>query len=240
MTDGWVTNGEVRLHYTSNEGEASSLPLLVVPGLSSTATTEYLARIAEALLPRRVYCISLRGRGRSDTPALGYSLSDHVEDIGALVKGLSLGKLCVLAHSRGVAYAIAFANKNKNLVRGLILLEYPARHSRFSKGWTESFLSSEYGKGAVPGKIRVEALRGIEAESGGEELWDALDSFDFPVLVIRGGAEGHLLKDQDVELYSKHLKHGQVVTFQMSGHDPWEPDFAAFVGTLGSFLDGVG
>jgi len=81
------------------------------------------------------------------------------------------------------------------------------------------------------------AVRRIQAESGGEVLWDLLDGFDFPVLVIRGGAEEHLLKDEDARLYSEHLKKGRVLTFPESGHDQWAPDLARFVRTLSDFLD---
>lgn len=235
-TEGWVNNGPVRLHYIDNRGAAAST-LLIVPGFSSTA--EGFVEIARSLLPRRCVSASLRGRGKSDTPSHGYSLDDHAGDIVSVAMGLGLRDICVMAHSRGVPYAIAFAAAHKENVRGLVLLDYPARHSRLSPAWADSFLSSDYGRSAVPGKIRLEAVRGVQVESGGELLWDTLDGFDFPVLVVKGAKEDSLLKKEDLDLYAKHLKHGNLILLEEAGHDVWRPDLGKFVGTLNDFMDAV-
>jgi hypothetical protein len=88
----------------------------------------------------------------------------------------------------------------------------------------------------VPGKIRPEAVWGIQAESGGELLWDLLDGFDFPVLVIKGAKEDSLLKKEDLDLYAKHLKHGYLILLEESGHDVWKPDLGRFIETLNGFM----
>lgn len=234
MAEGWAKNGPIRLHYVDNQGGAGSTPLIIVPGFTSTA--EGFIEIARSLLPRRCVCSSLRGRGKSDTPSHGYTLNDHAGDIASVEAELGLGEVCVMAHSRGVPYAIAFAAAHKGSVRGLILLDYPARHSKLSPAWADSFLSSDYGKKAVPSKVRVEAVRGLQAESGGEVLWDALDRFEFPVLVIKGDKEDSLLKAEDAKLYTRHLKHGRLLLFEESGHDVWKPDLGRFIRTLNEFL----
>lgn len=66
--------------------------------------------------------------------------------------------------------------------------------------------------------------------------WGALEQFELPVLVIGGGREGSLLKAEDRDQYRKHLKDCEVVVFEESGHDVWEPGFAKFVGLVNDFL----
>lgn len=234
LAEGWVKNGSIKLHYIDNQGGAGPTPLVVVPGFTSPA--EDFSEIARSLFPRRCVCLSLRGRGKSDTPSSGYSLNDHAGDVASLVTGIGLEGACFMAHSRGVPYAIAFAKTHDESVIGLILLDYPARHSKPSPDWADSFLQSDYGKSAIPSKVRLQTVRGLQAESGGELLWEALEEFDFPVLVMRGGAEGHLLKDEDANLYTKYLKHGRLLVFEESGHDMWKPDLGKFIRVLEDFL----
>lgn len=237
LTEGWVKNGPVRLHYIDNQGSGTSTPLVIVPGFANTA--EGFAEVVSSLLPRRCVSMSLRGRGKSDTPAHGYSLDDHAQDIASVVAGLGLGQVCVMAHSRGVPYAIAFAAARRDGVRGLVLLDFPARHSRPSSAWADSFLSSDFGKAAVPGRVRLETVRGVQSESGGELLWDTLDGFQFPVLVIRGGKKDSILKEEDAQLYEKHLRRGRLLLFEDSGHDVWKPDLGRFIGALSDFLSAL-
>ena len=234
VTRGWVKNGPLRLHYVDNNGRAKLTPLVVASGFASTA--EDFVEIAKSLLPRHCVSLSLRGRGKSDTPGSGYSLDDHARDIASLVAGLEIKDICVLAHSRGVPYAIRFATGHRRLVNGLVLLDYPARHSRPSQDWADSFLSSSFGKSAVPGRVRLQTVKGVQAESYGEQLWEELGEFDFPVLIIRGGKEDSVLTDEDADLYTKYLKHGRVELFEESSHDMWRPDYGKFIRTLKDFL----
>ena len=235
LTEGWVNRGLVRLHYVDNEGDdVTATPLMIIPGFASVA--EDFEEIATSLAPRRCVAVSLRGRGKSDTPSTGYSLREHAEDIASLADGIGLTKLCLMAHSRGVPYAIEFARTHKEVVQGLILLDYPAHHSKIQPGWAESFLASEFGKAAVPDRVRSETAKGVQEDSDAVSLWDALDEFGFPVLVIRGGTEGSLLKDEDAAMYAKHLKDVRIVVFEESGHDQWKPDLARFIRTVGEFL----
>lgn len=234
LVEGWVRSGPLRLHYIDNQGSAKLTPLVIVPGFAGIA--EDFGEIVRSLAPRRCVSMSLRGRGRSDTPSSGYSLRDHAGDIASLVAGLGFKESYVMAHSRGVPYAIEFARTRRESVMGLILLDYPARHSKLSPKWVSSFLSSDFGRTAVPARVRPETVRGVQEDSDGALLWEALDDFDFPALIIRGGKEGSLLKGEDADLYSKHLADSRIIVFDESGHDQWKPDMARFVRTIYDFL----
>ena len=69
--DGWADNHGVRLHYLETGTASCSLPLVFLPGTFGYAE-DYIDEMS-ALAPRRCMAVSLRGRGRSDTPAVGYS-----------------------------------------------------------------------------------------------------------------------------------------------------------------------
>lgn len=234
LAEGWTRNGPIRLHYIDNQGSANLTPLIIIPGFASTA--EDFKDIVEALVPRRCVAASLRGRGKSDTPSSGYTLADHASDIASLVVGLGFQDICLMAHSRGVPYAIQFARAHKDSVKGLILLDYPARHSQLPQRWATSFLSSDFGKAAIPGRVRLETVRGVQEDSDYVLLWEALEELDFPALVIRGGSEGSLLKDEDADMYTKHMKDCQISRFEESSHDVWKPDLPKFINTLNKFL----
>jgi pimeloyl-ACP methyl ester carboxylesterase len=92
ITEGVALNNQVRLHYLDGHADCpTELSIVIVPGLAETA--EDYAELMRRLAPRRCVAISLRGRGRSDTPASGYTLDDHADDVLAVVRHLGLPRL---------------------------------------------------------------------------------------------------------------------------------------------------
>jgi hypothetical protein len=63
LTEGWVKNGPVRLHYIDNQGSGASTPLVIVPGFANTA--EGFVEVVSSLLPRRCISMSLVGGERA-------------------------------------------------------------------------------------------------------------------------------------------------------------------------------
>ncbi|RPJ54459.1 MAG: alpha/beta hydrolase, partial [Acidobacteria bacterium] len=104
-TDSWTQNGAVRIHYIDQPASsaAGTVPLVVSPGVWEPA---------ERALPlcrrmtRRAVAVSYRGRGRSDTPATGYDLEDHLGDLATVVEAAALDRFALLAFSRGVGPAL--------------------------------------------------------------------------------------------------------------------------------------
>src|SRR6266542_3108685 len=97
-TSGYVTSGDVRLHYL--EYGAEGVPIMVVPGITSPAITwEFIAeRLAGDY---RVLVLDVRGRGLSDKPASGFTLPDYAADVAAMASELGHDRLVVLGHSMG-------------------------------------------------------------------------------------------------------------------------------------------
>ncbi len=234
--EGWAENGPIRLHYVESNSEAPASLTPVVYVHSALGTAEGFLKEMRALSPRRCVSFSLRGRGNSDAPEAGYSFDRNVSDVEAIVNHLSLENFCLMGWSVGATYSIAYASRHSDLVSGLILLDYPARHPKWPVGWAERWLS---GPTIRDNPNLVRGLRGVEQESSEVVLWDALGKINCPILVIGGGAEGALLKQEHIEMYRQHSRKLEVVVFPDSGHNVSQPDYDRFIRTITKFLEPI-
>jgi len=233
IREGYAKNGTVRLHYTESAPDTPSrlTPLVYIHG--AYGSTEGFLPEMEALAPRRCISVRLRGRGQSDIPESGYTFNDNVSDIEALVDHLRLTNFCLMGWSMGVPYSIGFASRHPEKLSGLILLDYQARHPKYSAGWAERWASDP---SIMDRPDRITALRGLEKESSEVLLWENLDRIDCPVLVIGGGQPDALLKREHVDKYHQHLPNLEVIIFSDSGHNVSQPDFGRFITALRAFL----
>lgn len=102
-------------------------PVICIPGVQSTLRCfDFIA--AHMAKRRRVLCLDLRGRGRSDydSDPKNYSLKTEAEDVLELVKRSGLKKAVLLGSSRGGLAALALASRTP-LVAGLILNDMGAQ-----------------------------------------------------------------------------------------------------------------
>lgn len=80
--------------------------------------------VAEALSPQhQVFAMDLRGRGLSEKPASGYSISHHCRDVQALLKHENIGQVVMLGHSLGALIGLEFAAEFPESVDRLILVD---------------------------------------------------------------------------------------------------------------------
>ena len=113
----------VRLHYLEHAGDGP--PLIVIPGITSTAITwEFIsARLAEFA---HVYTLDTRGRGLSSGGQdLNYWLADYARDTANFIAALGLDAPLVLGHSMGARIAIKLAADAPKRVGRLILVDPP-------------------------------------------------------------------------------------------------------------------
>lgn len=85
------------------------------------------------------HCVSFsyRGRGKSDTPATGYDLEDHLGDLEAVVRQIGIEKIVILAFSRGIACALRFALDHPDQMAGLIVVDIPPMQYKWHAGTAE-------------------------------------------------------------------------------------------------------
>ena len=102
--------------------EGSLGPILCVHGI--TANCRCWDGLANVLAPEyRILAMDLRGRGRSDKPAKGYSLENHLRDMNGLMDDLGIDRAVVMGHSLGAFICLAFAAQYSQRVDRLILID---------------------------------------------------------------------------------------------------------------------
>lgn len=229
----YVARGGVRLHVLdSGVGASEGLtPIVFIPGMLGSAE-DYSAEMA-SLSARRCIALSLRGRGRSDTPESGYSFPDHVRDIEALIDRLCLEGFCLMGYSVGVTYVIRYAATRPDSLKGLVLGDYPARYPHFGSEWVDRVLSFS------PPRAPEHVVRALQQESAEVLLWEDLVRISCPVLILRGGQPDSLLSAEAAETYRRKLTKVKVVLFEDSGHDISKPDYNRYVKAIGSFLEEI-
>jgi pimeloyl-ACP methyl ester carboxylesterase len=110
----------VKIHLAEWSGREPTI--LCIHGI--TANCRCWDVIASGLAPDcRVLAMDLRGRGRSDKPATGYSVEQHGRDILALLEDLKLQRPVLMGHSLGAFIALAFAAHHSDRVDRLILVD---------------------------------------------------------------------------------------------------------------------
>ena len=91
-------------------------------GLGSSAPA-YFAQVAAATGARSLL-VDFLGFGLSDRPAsYGYTMEEHADTVAALLRGVELAGVRVVAHSMGGAIAILLAERHPELVGELVLAE---------------------------------------------------------------------------------------------------------------------
>ncbi len=102
--------------------EGKGKPILCVHGI--TANSRFWDCLASALAPRhRVIAVDLRGRGLSDQPSKGYSISRHCKDILALMNDQGLKRPVLMGHSLGAFISLVFAARYPKKIDRLILVD---------------------------------------------------------------------------------------------------------------------
>src|SRR5712692_1541700 len=235
VQEGWADNHGVKLHFiqSNRDGPSTLTPIAYVHGAYGSADG-FLPEM-KALSPRWCVSLCLRGRGKSDNPETGYTCDHNISDVEALVNHVGLRNFCLMGWSVGVFYAIGYACRHPDMIAGLVLLDYPARHPKLSRAWGERMVQFDPSIATSPDRMR--GIRGLERESSEILLWDELRSIECPVLVIGGGRDDALLKPEHVEKYRQNLRNVEVEVFENSGHNVSEPNYQRFINTLESFLE---
>jgi pimeloyl-ACP methyl ester carboxylesterase len=120
-----------------------------------------------------------------------------------------------MAYSMGVPYSIKCASQISN-IRGLIICDYPAKYPSIPETWAERILNRGY-----IDEEKEHVVKGIQEESREIDLYGELSLIKVPVLIIKGGTDGSLLRESEVEKYKKNLIDVNIIEFANSGHELW-------------------
>ena len=237
ITDFFVDNNGTNIHYIdSNINHNHELPFVIIPGLSESAD-DYLP-LMKSLLPRRSIAITLRGRGKSDAPLTGYTLEEHISDIEVVTNHLNLKEFILIGYSRGVSYALGYAIAHSQLIKGIILGDYPAIHTELPPAWVDYFSSLPPWRGKpLSERMKPHALTGLQKDSKQIMFWDKLSLIECPVLIIRGGKKGSALSEEAAQQYLENFANATEVVFEESDHNIFEPNLQKVLITVKWFIE---
>jgi N-formylmaleamate deformylase len=121
-----ITANGISFHYERTGGDKP--PVLLLHGIRDSSGC--WPRVTAALQASYdVIAPDARGHGRSDAPAIGYSLEVLADDVAAVITGLRLGRPAVVGHSLGAMTAAELAARHPDLVRCIVLEDPPWRYS---------------------------------------------------------------------------------------------------------------
>jgi pimeloyl-ACP methyl ester carboxylesterase len=228
MKEGFAQNGNVKIHFIDTDFKSEETPLVMIPGMVNCA--EELTEKAAEIFKRRVIFLSIRGRGKSDSPETGYTFHDQVSDIEAVVEFLKLDEFFLYGHSVGASFAIGYTLQNPLKVRGLILGDYPLYYPKWTEKWRERVLSLAHHT------MTKTAIEGVVREAEMIEFSNVLKEISCPILVLKGGKDDSLLKLKDVEVFKENLRNCEVEILKDRGHDLFEPDAESFKNVVKKFI----
>ncbi len=80
--------------------------------------------VANAITPEyKLFAMDIRGRGHSDKPQSGYSITNHCKDIFSVINDLGIKDVVMVGHSLGAYIALVFSALYPQLVKKLILVD---------------------------------------------------------------------------------------------------------------------
>ncbi len=227
MKSDFAQNGNVKIHFLDTGFKSGEAPFVMIPGMVNCA--EELAEKAGNIFKRRVIFLSIRGRGKSDSPEGGYSFKDQVSDIAAVADFLKLDEFYLYGHSVGASFAIGYALENPLKIRGLILGDYPPYYPKFSEKWCERVLALTHHS------MTKTAVEGVVREAEMLVLTEFLKEISCPVLLLKGRKSDSLLKEKDVQVFKENLRNCTVKVLKDCGHDLFEPDAESFKNAVMKF-----
>jgi pimeloyl-ACP methyl ester carboxylesterase len=120
----FVEANGLRLHYLASG--TSERTLVLVPGL--TANAHSFDGLLAAGLDRelRVLAFDARGRGLSDKPDAGYTMTDHAADLLGALDELGLERVCLGGHSFGGLLTYYIAANHPERVERAVIIDAPA------------------------------------------------------------------------------------------------------------------
>lgn len=212
-------NGNEIEYYLSNEVNQKST-LIISMGIWESA--DRALPLITRLIGRHCIVLSYRGRGGSSTPKSGFDWNEHISDIDCVIRNEQINKPIFLGFSKGVSYMLGYLSINLEISHGIIIIDYPAIHSKLEKGAARFWANKIYNGFKLDNYVTLSTLEGIEKESTYKEFYNDLNKIKCPVWVFRGtDLESDIpsnLVSEDILKYKQSVSELEIVDFNYSGH----------------------
>lgn len=220
LTKKIINNNGIEIEYYVSNQVNDKTTLVLSMGIWEPASRAL--PLITRLTGRHCIVLSYRGRGGSSTPKSGFDWNHHASDLACVLENESVNKPVFLGFSKGVSYMLGYLSSNMKRVHGIIIIDYPAVHTKSEKGYAELWNNMVYNGVRLGNYINVHALEGIENESTYRSFYQDLSKMTCPVWVFRGtSSEADIpsnLTDEDILKYKSSVKELEIVDFKYSGH----------------------
>lgn len=210
----FIDNKGVNLHVLVINASEQEIPIVIIPGAINSA--EQIDTGLAGKLSHYHIIISIRGRGQSSAPTKGYTLTDQVSDVLAVVKHLQLNKYYLFGYSVGAGIAIRVATQDASKLMGLILGDYPPIYPSFDEKWIKMVKE-------IQPDLRDAFVYGLAADSEFENLFSELIAIKCPALLLKGGQTDSLFSPKLLPKFKENTPNCEVVILEESGHDIFDP-----------------
>jgi len=187
----FIDNNGVKIHAIEFNPSVDGIPLVMVPGMGNAA--EEIAETVGELLTRHTIALSLRGRGKSDSPVEGWRLEDQASDIVAVVKHFGFLQIALFGHSTGGSIAARALPMIPAEVVAYIIGDFPLKYPPYGEKWRQRVKEQ---MAFLP--ITDVALKGIVRDAEYTDVFDYLKAVSSNLMAITGDPEKSLLKPDDI------------------------------------------
>jgi pimeloyl-ACP methyl ester carboxylesterase len=173
----YAKNNNIKIHYLVSNSADNNTPVVFIPGVLFEAQDNY-DDINSFLNYKNIF-IDIRGKGKSDIPESGYTLSDQISDIQSVCVKEKICNFFLVGQSLGSALACKYAIENPSIIKGIILLDYLPKYPIFSEKWLENNIQQK-------SKVSKTTLEGLKQDSEYQDLTKDLAKINIPILLLIG------------------------------------------------------
>lgn len=233
-------NGTEIEHYISNQVNDKAT-LILSMGVWEPAFRAF--PLITRLIGRHCIVLSYRGRGDSGTPKSGFDWQNHASDLASVLRNEATNKPVFLGFSKGVSYMLGYLSANPEIAHGIIIVDYPAIHTKSEKGYAKLWNDMTYNGFRLNNYITTNTLEGIENESTYKEFYQDFNKIKCPVCVFRGAdPDSYIpsnLTDEDILKYKASIKELEIVDFNYSGHMILDEELSKACNNIKRLLDKI-
>lgn len=236
-----VINNDIEIEYYTNNQVNEKATLIISMGIWEPATRAF--PLISRLIGRHCIVLSYRGRGGSSTPKSGFDWNHHVSDLACVLQNEPTNRPVFLGFSKGVSYMLGYLSANLEMAKGIIIIDYPAIHTKLQKGAAQFWGNMIYNGYSLDNYVKINALEGIELESTYKEFYNIFSKMYCPVWLFRGTAkESDIpsnLIDEDILKFKSSVKEFEVIDFKYSGHMILDEELGKAVSHINRILDRI-
>lgn len=215
-----VDNKGIEIEYFVSNQVNEKATLIISMGIWESAERAF--PLISRLKGRHCIVLSYRGRGGSGTPKSGYDWNDHLSDLSRVLQKEPINNPVFLGFSKGVSYMLGYLSKNLEMAKGIIIIDYPAIHTKLEKGAAQFWGNMNYNGYGLNNFVNIHALEGIENESTYQEFYESIHEMHCPIWLFRGtDAESDIasnLEEKDILKYKSSVREFEIIDFKDSGH----------------------